>query len=137
MTTIEELLAAWDAGKVIATCSMGGKNAVEEYGIHLIAMEKLRAMYANPLDYEALDRMEDVDKRRETWTAYRDMIDETSNVAKIMEEVNTSSAMCSAAGNLAAVYIRNGYTFCMEVFPEDRIIKVSKTRCVLPEHEVS
>lgn len=133
ITTVEEALAAWDAGEKITTCIMGGLSDGYEHGIHLIAMEKLRSMNENPFDYAALEAMEDETEQQLAWSKYRDMIDATPNVAKVMEEVNPSGAMWGAAGNIATVFIRNGYAGGVALIPEDRIIEVSKTHCVLPE----
>ena len=136
-STIEEVLAAWDAGEKITTCIMGGLSDDYEHGIHLIAMEKLRSMNANPFDYETLEAMEDEDKKHETWEDYRDMIYKTPNVAKVLEEIGPTGAMCGAAGNIATVYIRNGYVDGLAMIPEDRIIEVSKTHCVLPNKDAA
>lgn len=137
ITTVEEVLVAWDAGEKITTCIMGGLSDGYEHGIHLIAMEKLRSMNENPFDYEALEAMEDEAEQRKTWEEYRTMIDATPNVAKVMEEVQPSGAMWGAAGNIATVYIRNGYAGGVALIPEDRIIEISKTHCVLPERDVA
>jgi len=137
ITTIEEVLASWDAGEEITTCIMGGLNDEYEHSIHLIAMEKLRSMNANPFDYETLEAMEDKYKKRETWEDYCDMIDETPNVAKVLEETKPTGAMYSVANNLATVYIRNGYAGGLAMIPEDRIIKISKNHCVLPNKDAA
>lgn len=133
ITTVEEALAAWDAGEKITTCIMGGLSDGYEHGIHMIAMEKLRSMNDNPFDYDAWDVIEDEAEKQKMWEEYRDMIDATPNVTKMMEEVYPTGAMCGAAGNIATVYIRNGYAGGVAMIPEDRIIEISKTHCALPE----
>ncbi len=137
ITTVEEALAAWDAGEKITTCIMGGLSDGYEHGIHLIAMENLRSMIADPFDYEALEAMEDEDAQREKWREYRNKIDATPNVAAVLEEVGPSGAMHGAAGNIATVFIRNGYAGGVAMIPEDRLIEISKTHCVLPERDVA
>ena len=136
-TTIEEVLAAWDAGEEITTCIMGGRSDEHEHNIHFIAMEMLRSMNGNRFDFEVLDSIEDEAEHNQMWADYRNTIYETPNVVKVLEEVQPHGAMCVAAGNLATVYTRNGYAGGLAMIPEDRIIKVSKTRCVLPDREVS
>lgn len=133
ITTNEQALAAWDAGDAITTCVMGGLSDGYEHGIHLIAMEKLRSMLEHDFDYEAHEALNDEALQRDAWDEYRKIIDATPNVAAVMEEVNPSGAMWGAAGNIATVFIRNGYAEGVAMIPADRLIQVSKTVCVLPE----
>ena len=115
---------------------MGGRSDEHEHNIHFITMEMLRSMNENLFDFEVLDSIEDEEEYNQMWADYRNMIYETPNVVKVLEEVQPYGAMCVSAGNLATVYARNGYAGGVAMIPEDRIIKISKTHCVLPNKDV-
>ncbi len=119
--TNEQALAAWDAGDLVWTCSMGGMGPGYEQAIQMMGFAFLREMVADQFDYES--DSEDRDK----WRAYTDQIEATPAAKAIVEKIGPSGAQFSAAMNIASVFARNGYAKGMETVPEDRRMMVNRT----------
>jgi hypothetical protein len=121
--TNTEVLAAWDAGEPVWSCSMGGIGDGYEQCIQNMGFEMLRAMFDKPPeDWSKFDG----EDGRKLWQEYRDEIDKVPSVAAVVDELGPSGAQHGAAMNLASVFSRNGYANGMEMVPENRRIKVTK-----------
>lgn len=118
--TNEEVLAAWDAGNEVDSCSQGGFGKGYEQVIQVMGFEMLRAMLANPCNWDEFDA--DLEKRR----AYCKKIEKVPEVSALMEEMRPSGGQWGCALNLAIVFSRHGYEKACEMIPEDRRIKVKK-----------
>lgn len=118
--TNEEALAAWDAGNEVDSCSQGGLGKRYEQVIQVMGFEMLRAMLANPCNWDEFDTDD------EKWRAYRDKIEAVPEVSNSIEKMEPSTAQFGSAMNLASVFARHGYEKACEMIPEDRRIKVKK-----------
>jgi hypothetical protein len=120
--TNEDALRAWDAGEPIWTCDLGGMGPGYEQCIQLMGFEMLRAMLANPVDWDAVTGLDG----RDAWRAYSDKIDADPAVKRVVSELQPSGAQHGAAMNIASVFAMHGYSKGMQLVPEDRRIQVSK-----------
>lgn len=119
--TNEDALAAWDCGEPVWSCDMGGIGPGYEQCIQLMGFEMLRAMLANPVDWETVTG----EAGRDNWQEYRDRIDALPEVKAVISHLQPSAAQHGAAMSIASVFARNGYAKGMEMVPEDRRIQVS------------
>lgn len=117
--TAYEALASWDEGKPIWSVSMGGLGPSYEQAIQNMAFEILRSLLIYPPEWE---RMGDDKLYAEK---YRDKIEKTTNVSKVVEYTQPSGAQFGAAMNLAMVIARQGYAVALGKVPEERHILVS------------
>lgn len=120
--TNEEALAAWDNGDSVWSCDQGGMGPGYEQCIQLMGFEMLRAMIANPVNWDDMTG----ESGRENWAKYCDKIEAVPSVKSAVESLGPSGAQFGSAVNLASVFARNGYSGGMEMVPEDRRIQVSK-----------
>ena len=118
--TNEDVLAEWDRNGSVWSCELGGLGPGYEQCIQIMGFEMLRAMVADPFDYEANDGDQDA------WRAYSKHIESEPTVKAIIEKLGPSGAQFGAAMNIASVFAKNGYAKGMEMVPEDRRIQVSK-----------
>lgn len=118
--TNEDVLAEWDRGGSVWSCELGGLGPGYEQCIQIMGFEFLRAMLADPFDYEG--KAED----RDVWRTYVDKIEKQPGPKAIIEKLGPSGAQFSAAMNIASVFAKNGYAKGMDMVPEDRRIQVSK-----------
>lgn len=124
-TTNEDVLRAWDAGDSVWSCSLGGLGPGYEQCIQLMGFEMLRAMLANPFDWDGFEGVGDGEKRAR-WEAYSEKIEADPTVAKTVKHLQPSGAQHGAAMNIASVFARNGYAKGMAMVPDDRRIQVRK-----------
>lgn len=117
----EDALTEWDNGGVIWSCEMGGLGPGYEQCIQIMTFEFLRAMLADPFDYDG--KADD----KEAWRAYVDRIEAMPGPKSIIETLGPSGAQFGAAMNIAGVFARHGYARGMEMVPKNRRIQVSKT----------
>ena len=121
-TTNEDVLKAWDTGDSVWSCELGGIGPGYEQCIQLMGFEMLRAMLANPIDWEAMSGDEHKAERQ----AYYDKIEAAPGVKAAIEKLQPSGAQHGAAMNIASVFARNGYAKGMDMVPKDRRIQVRK-----------
>ncbi len=123
--TNEDVLAAWDAGETIWTCSMGGMSQGYEQCIHLIGMEMLRAMLATPFNFDDFEGRPDEEKGT-LWGDYLKQIESTPAAAAEIDRLGPTGAQLGAAMNIAGVFARHGYEKGMDMVPADRRIQIAK-----------
>ena len=127
--SIDEALAAWDAGKEVQTVEMGGLGDGYEMAIQCLAFEMMRAIRDDP----ALRRMNDeTPDDGEFPQAFKDRLDA---IATEMDARNPetgryalgglSGAQVGAAKNIAVNLSRHGYANARNSVP-DRLIFVRK-----------
>lgn len=85
--TNEDALKEWDDGGSVWSCSLGGFGPGYEQCIQLMGFEFLRAMLADPFDYEA--DSSDNDK----WRAYVDRIEKMDSPKSVMDKLCPSGAV--------------------------------------------
>ena len=122
MITNEEILAAWDDGAYVATCSMGGMSNEYEQTIQTIAFVMFKAMLDDPPDWVEVTGDEGLDE----WIAYCKKIDETQEVKDVISKMGPSSAQHGAALSLASTFAENGYEEGLTKIPKHRRIEAHK-----------
>lgn len=126
--TIDEALAAWDAGDEVQTVEMGGLGLGYEMAIQCVAFELMRALRDDP----DLARMNAETPNDGVFPqAFKDRLD--AIVRKLDEKDENgryklgglSGAQVGAAKNIAINLTRHGYANAREKVP-DRLIFVRK-----------
>lgn len=118
--TASEALAAWDAGDLVWSVSMGGMGPGYEQAIQCMGFEFLRWMLANPPE----DGWEKMGDDPDAWRHYTDDCDKASAV--VVKHIGPSGAQHGAAMNIAAVFARRGYSAGLAMADSDRHILVSR-----------
>lgn len=108
--TVEDALAAWDAGELVSTVDMGGIGPGYEQCIQIMAFEIMRRL--DGMDYEDTDA---INKAAE------------EAIKTVSGKLRPSGAQAGAAKNLAYIVCKKGYrTALKEDAVKDRRILVQK-----------
>jgi len=120
--TNEEVIAAWNAGEEVLTCSMGGMSKEYEQNIQTMVFVMFKAMLDDPPDWPLVTGEDGI----EHWAAYCKKIDGGQEVKDATDKLGPSAAQHSAALSLASVFAENGYIIGMNKVPDHRRIKAKK-----------
>jgi hypothetical protein len=110
-TTVEDVLAAWDAGETIWSVEMGGLGPGYEQAIQVFAVEMLREFKA--LDWSGAEAPDG-------WREARDRAHER------VKHYGYSGAQAGAATNIAANFCKRGPYEAVQSVEMDRRIQVSR-----------
>jgi hypothetical protein len=127
--TIDEALAAWDAGDEVQTVEMGGMGDGYEMAIQIVAFELLRAMRDDAALGQAVSEIPNGARfPQET----QDRLDKVIHALDAKSEetgryrLGLSGAQAGAAKSLAVTIHRRGYDALKDEEVRDRLIFVRK-----------
>src|SRR5262249_29139356 len=103
-------------------CQMSGLGEEYEQCIQALAFEMLRAMLAQPIDWETLGR----EKNRNKWREYREGISAIAAERSGIDPLSLSGSQFEAAMKLAAAFARDGYASTMDAVPKPRRFRAAK-----------
>lgn len=116
-----QLVEDWKAGKTVRVVEMGGLGTGYEVAIYEMAMAGLEKLL-NECQSDPSTWNNDEDN---VWvTTDRPLLEQALTEAS--EGVGATGAQYGAAGNIAAIYYRQGYAKAMEMAPAERIIELSR-----------
>jgi hypothetical protein len=120
--TNEQVLELWDAGTPVWLCQMSGLGQDYEQRIQVLAFELLRAMLAQPIDWEMLGKEEN----RANWREYRENISAIAAERSGIDALSLSGSQFEAALKLAVAFARQGYASTMDMVPRPRRFRAAK-----------
>lgn len=128
-STVDEALAAWDAGEEVQTVEMGGLGDGYEMSIQIVAFELLRAMRDDAKLGRAISEIPNGGRfPQET----QDSLDKVIHALDVKDEetgrykLGLSGAQAGAAKSLAITIHRRGYEALKDEEVQDRLIFVRK-----------